>query len=484
MKNININPHRAKPSLLQQPQSGYLFSIAKPGHLCPHHQQMGVRMGSRKSSSQNTDPSADSIQRFSVSLKAMLPSEDFEYICQVSQLARGLATDPEFDTKLSSDQDADSMDRTMVDDDGNGNCGEEMSNAGEDDSNPQFLQFMQHVMKVLNSDLDSDTDEIAKSHKMSPTCPSSYIQHKDKIQKTNSMSFTGLRELKFHVDKVRESYSQTLGRNTRRMEQLVSMRKEIEKARIEEEELKLTFDRLADQFAKDTDEMQISMELWKEYQVFCEDLDRRMKQFVEHDLPGTWFFKCEKSHGGSYVKYDDQFILLKKHADYWGEQNFRCEALIEREATSSNPPMGYAVRIKSFKYPETSTESAITWGELYPKLYQQAYLSATLRSRGAKAMLVALPDHHASSKGGWLFEYICSHIRSKLAVLVTSKPGSTRTSLDCREWFYHSAHNLAKPETMTDKLKRIERELSNKRGREAKSRTALLAEGPDKGRYL
>ncbi|KAI0508681.1 hypothetical protein F5B22DRAFT_658983 [Xylaria bambusicola] len=358
-------------------------------------------MGSAESNSQKRDPKVDAIHRALITLEAVDNGDDYEHFMN-DLVPEGVK---EMDSS-DGDNDAGCMDRKIEEIKGDDNCGEGMSNTRKNGSKRQ------HLPK------NGDPDSIALD-------PSLVFG----TDKSDPQKYTKFLELKFHTDKAGTSFLEALRRKEKLEFVLQSAQNKIVEATSELKELRAIYDDLAKPYLNATYELGLTVDLCGEYQNFCDDLERRTTP-SKGDLSRTCLCRCATSHGGSYVKYDDQFGLLKNNINSWAEENFRCEALIEREAIAGDPPLGHGVRFHTFNYSDPSIKKATTWEKLYPGLYKHAYLAACLGSPGARVMLAVLPDHNAPCKGGWVFEYICSHIPSTLPNILACTPASTRTSLD------------------------------------------------------
>lgn len=98
--------------------------------------------------------------------------------------------------------------------------------------------------------------------------------------------------------------------------------------------------------------------------------------------------------------------------------------------------------------------------DIQPTLYDLAARAARDGSEAAVDMLVALPDHEASFKGGWLFEYSTADPPTCAKAVSVSDAGFTwgrpQNSVRSRRWTYRSAHKVENPEDAGVKRERIQ----------------------------
>ncbi|KAI1811102.1 hypothetical protein GGS20DRAFT_593487 [Poronia punctata] len=233
-----------------------------------------------------------------------------------------------------------------------------------------------------------------------------------------------------------------------RVMELEEMKRAVEREIAEAEELRDCFFNDLDagraEFAGQREKVGISMGLWDEYMAFCESMEPE---------PGSvtgWSICCDQDHKNSYVEYDPSFTLYKEHSDgAYKQQNFRCEAIVEQNIVEFWP----------VPYPSFDIEEASTWGELYPRLYELAVVAVRNGSKAAMDLLIALPDQHASFKGGWLFEYnTADPKKSKYNDYHETDDGTiwTNDPVQSRRWHFSSAHKVEVPVDAATKRARLE----------------------------
>ncbi|KAI0411115.1 hypothetical protein F5X98DRAFT_357922 [Xylaria grammica] len=238
--------------------------------------------------------------------------------------------------------------------------------------------------------------------------------------------------------------------------------RELAKAVREEESFGKKLDSKYEGTRRRAERLGISMQLWDEYQAFCESME------PEFGSTKGWSITCDVDHQGSYVKYDPEFTLFKEHCEPpWNQLNFRCEATV-----TENPAPGFlhqatpkneVVEFWPVVYPSLDTDYEWTWGDLYPTLYDLANKAAQGGSEAALDMLVALPDRDAPFKKGWLFEYSTADLRScREPGYSVSGAGFTweHNPIHSRRWTYRSAHNVAAPEDEATRRTRIQQILT------------------------
>ncbi|KAI1299535.1 hypothetical protein F5Y03DRAFT_365684 [Xylaria venustula] len=241
------------------------------------------------------------------------------------------------------------------------------------------------------------------------------------------------------------------------------LEEKLEEARKKQEDLKSEITGCRDRFCQMVNDGGISMKLWDAYQDFCESME------PEFGSTRGWSITCESDHRGSYVEYDPTFALLKEHSELpWSEHNFRCEPTIDPTKSTYDSPAREVVEFWPVENIVSGIEIASTWGDLYPVLYDQATEAARNGSEAAMGMLIALPDQHASFKGGWLFEYFPTNELAPTRWTATDTGYYRYTSVEVlgdgytpinpphsRRWTYRSAHNIAAPEDPATKRQRI-----------------------------
>ncbi|KAI3320146.1 hypothetical protein HD806DRAFT_538707 [Xylariaceae sp. AK1471] len=207
-------------------------------------------------------------------------------------------------------------------------------------------------------------------------------------------------------------------------------------------------------FCRKRETLGISEELWGEYLAFCESME------PEFGSTSGWSITCDADHSGSYVKYDPEFTLFKEHSEMpYKQYNFRCEPSIDTYSNWRGTSQLYVVEFWPVAHPGTDIEDASTWGDLYPALYDLAAKAARDGSEAAMDMLIALPDQHASFKGGWLFEYsIADPLKSKDPGILERDYGFkwTQNPVQSRRWTYRSAHKVDAPVDETTKRERLQ----------------------------
>ncbi|KAH9986983.1 hypothetical protein F4779DRAFT_291034 [Xylariaceae sp. FL0662B] len=180
--------------------------------------------------------------------------------------------------------------------------------------------------------------------------------------------------------------------------------------------------------------------LWNAYEDFCDSLKPKAGG---HE---GWIVTCD-DHQGSYVGYDpDLEFFRRKIKGPYTNRNYRCHpgTVVFRDWCDSwSEYQHHEVELFQTEPIRPAIGTKGTWGEKYPVLYMEAAKAAYQGFEAAMQMLIALPDHDAELKGGWLFEYEFEDSRKGHPVP------------PCR-WGYRTAHKIDIPTTVEEKRARLE----------------------------
>ncbi|KAI0396034.1 hypothetical protein F5Y17DRAFT_456356 [Xylariaceae sp. FL0594] len=171
-----------------------------------------------------------------------------------------------------------------------------------------------------------------------------------------------------------------------------------------------------------------------------------MKRAVEREIAGAEEARDNLSvilaeEGAKFAREREELDIS---TELWDEYTAFCESM--------EPEPG-SVTGRSIECAENHNDSYVR-----PRLYELAVGAVRDGSEAAMELLIALPDQHASFKGGWLFEYSTADpLKSKIDNYRETDDGViwANNLVQSRRWHYHSAHKVEVPVDAATKRTRL-----------------------------